>query len=165
MTSLALAYLSEKILLWSSLHTFFCANFPLKPPLMDPRLLSFLENSSPFNSWFHFLLMQLSCCVWCKEWSDCQLKIFGVLAWLLNATLSESQKTHSLAAAQAAQSDTRVPKESLKTCSCCPAGLSEARSRAHCITDVIPAPFSLADVPGWWLQEQHSHLELNLGDR
>lgn len=127
---------------------FFCANFPLKPPLMDPRLLSFLENYSPFTSWFHFLPMQLSHCVLCKEWSDCQPKIFGVLAWLLNATLSESQKTRNLATAQAAQRDTRVPKESLKTCNCCPAGLSEACSRAHCITDVIPAPFSLADIAG-----------------
>ncbi|XP_068869343.1 mucin-22-like isoform X2 [Aphelocoma coerulescens] len=43
--------------------------------------------------------------------------------------------------------------------------LSEAHSMARCITDVIPGPFSLAEVPGLWVPEQHSHLELNLGDR
>lgn len=132
---------------------------------MDPSLLSFLENYSPFTSWFHFLLMQLSRCVLCKEWSDCQPKVFGVLAWFLNATVNESQNTHSLANAQAAQSDTKGPKKSLKTCNCGTAGLSEAHSMACCIMDVTPAPFNLAEVPGLWLPERHSHLELNLGDR
>lgn len=59
----------------------------------------------------------------------------------------------------------KAPKESLKACICDTAGLSEARSMAHCIMDVIPGPFSLAEVPGLWVPEQHSHLELNLGDR
>lgn len=128
---------------------FFFANFPLKPPLMGPSLLSFLENYSPFTSWFHFLLMQLSHCVLCKEWSHSQPKIFGVLAWLLNATVDESQNTHSLPNARAAQSDTKGPKESLKICNCGPAGLSDACRTARCITDVIPASFQFGR--GSWL--------------
>lgn len=144
---------------------FLCANFPLKPPLVDPSLLSCLENDSPFALRFHFLPMQLSCCALCKEWSDCQPKTFGVLAWLLNASVNESQNTYSLANAQAAQSDTKGPKESLKARICDTAGLSEARSMARCIMHVMPGPFSLAEVPGLWIPEQHSHLELNLGDR
>lgn len=79
--------------------------------------------------------------------------------------LYKSQNTHSLANARAAQSDTKGPKESLTTYNGGTAGLSEAHSMARCIMDVIPAPFSLAEVPGLWLPEQHSHLELNLGDR
>lgn len=97
----------------------FCANFPLKPPLMEPARLP--RELFPF----HFVVSSSTDAAFplCEEWSHCQPEIFGVLAWLLDASVNESYNTHRLANAQAAQSDTKGPEESLKICNCGTAGL------------------------------------------